>query len=142
MIPQKLNSFLKQEKTAVLSLPVDDNGTIHSAALLFSHSQEPVRFYFITGRSTEKCKKLLAGESQKASVVIGMVKDVDFTLQMRGEVRIIEKSEEIINLHQAKFPGGMDKADDENNVLLEFKPHWGSYCNYSKGFERHMLELN
>lgn len=143
-IPEQLSKFLAEEKSAVLSVAVDSNGTLHSAALLFVHQEGPLRISFVTNKNTEKCKMLINGGARKAACVVGTTKNTPFTLQMRGKLKIVDTSAHRadLELYIKKFPNGPDDINEEDNVLLQFIPTWSRYIDYQKGYDRHMLEVD
>ena len=57
VLPEGLSKFLSDEKSAVVSVAIDGDGTIHGAALLFVHNESPLSFFFVTNKNTEKCYK-------------------------------------------------------------------------------------
>ncbi len=143
-LPAGLGEFLKTQDAAVLSVVIDAKGTVHNAALLYAHSESPLSFYFVTEKNTEKCKMLVDGSTQKAACVVGTIKNTQFTLQMRGKLKIVNVSahQADLDLYLKKFPNGPDNINEEANVLLQFIPDWSRYIDYQKGYDRHMLEVD
>jgi uncharacterized protein YhbP (UPF0306 family) len=138
-----LQTFLQEQKTAVLALPIDNEGTVHAATLTYWHDERPLAFYFVTGESSEKCRLLIDGASQKAALVVGTVKGTPFTLQMRGVVEIVSKTElaEQIASYTAKRGNNHD-LDQPGNILLRFVPDWARFTDYSKGWDTTILALS
>ncbi len=136
-----LKEFLAQEQIAVLSLPINSKGKLHSAALLYYHTESPLAFYFVTGRKTEKVRLLLESDSLPASCVIGMAKGIAFTIQMRGEIRIAELDTQTEAALYVKRGNRKDDLVDPDNICLQFTPSWVRFTDYPNGRERKMLEL-
>ena len=138
-----LAKFLDQERAATVAVPIDSNGTIHAAALGYWHTGNPLRFYFVTDKATEKCRLLVEKGSVQAACVVGTVVGVDFCLQMRGQIKIVNSADfkETIDKYYAKRGNRHDDIDDPKNVLMEFTPTWARYTDYTKGCDRHMLDL-
>jgi uncharacterized protein YhbP (UPF0306 family) len=145
---QGLAEFLKQQKAAVLSVPIDEAGAIHVAALLFVMLERPMRFVFITNRHTEKCRLLLDGEVT-AACAVGTEKGVPFALQMRGKASLLDGSaaEEAKDAYAIKFGRRHDvQAETSDEVVVQFTPTWARYVKYAatdyrEGLERHYLKL-
>lgn len=137
-----LNAFLHTQTAATVGLAIDEQGTLHVAALLYWHSEDPLKFYFITGKNTEKCRLLKDGGVQKAGCVVGTVKGVEFTLQMRGVVQIVPKEQYagVIEAYTQKRGDNHD-IDNPDYVLLEFTPDWARYTDYSQDWTPHLLDL-
>jgi uncharacterized protein YhbP (UPF0306 family) len=140
----KLAKFLNDEIIAVISMPVDEQGTLHIATLHYSHNPEPLQFYFVTGRDTEKCTLLKQKASVQAACVVGTTRGVPFTVQMRGELRIVEPKDrkEAVAAYQQKRHSRNDDLADGKNVLLEFTPSWARFTDFAEGWEaHHFLDL-
>jgi len=140
-----LDKFLDNEPSCVLSLPIDDAGTVHIAAMVYYHTAKPLQFYFVTDRSTEKCKLLVHKANLPAAVVVGAVPNTQFSLQMRGHVSVIspEGHDKKVAAFYRKY-GGKENVDlaDPKNVLLEFTPNWARVTDYSKGYDRALLDIS
>ena len=81
-----LMDFLASQKALTMAVPIDTDGTVHAAAMIFYNTVKPFRFYIITARDTEKCKLLKSNSSINCAVVVGTEKGTPFTLQMRGKI--------------------------------------------------------
>ncbi|HWZ66154.1 MAG TPA: hypothetical protein VNX65_05200 [Patescibacteria group bacterium] len=66
-------------------------------------------------------------------------KNTPFTLQMRGTLS--EGSASDLERYYVKHGSRFDDIADKKNVCLVFKPTWARFTDYSKGYERHFLEL-
>ncbi len=144
-----LDEFIKTHEAAVLSVPIDESGTIHSAGLLYAHAEDPLRFIFITSSNTEKCKLLLKKDRVTGSCVVGTEKGVPFSLQMRGRVvmkQLVETSQEL-DVYEAKRGKRSDDVSDSDQVVLIFEPDWARCTDYvssdfADGFTRHQIDLS
>lgn len=137
-----LGEFLSKELVATLALAVDKEGTIHIASLGYWHAGNPLKFYFVTSKDTEKCILLLDGSVQKSACVVGTVKGVNFTLQMRGMTQIVDKdTHKNITDAFTKKRGNNSGVDKPETVLLEFTPTWARYVDYSKSWQPEFLDL-
>ncbi len=138
----ELAKFLDDESFATAALPVDHVGTIHAATMGYAHRTDPLTFYFVTGKASEKCTLLKNGEAVRGALVVGTCKDTPFTLQMRGDFRIVEANshpkaiETFYKKHSSR-----DDIDDPKNILLEFTPTWARFTDYAKGWEHSFLDL-
>ncbi len=137
----ELNSYLHREKAATIAVPIDEAGTIHAASLLYYHTEKPLAFYFVTNKNTEKCRLLKAKQSLKAACTIGTQKGVDFTLQMRGELAMIEPEETVVKAYYQKRGNHHDDINEPGVVCLRFTPNWTRFTDYSRGYEHYFLEI-
>lgn len=138
-----LQKFLEEEPAATIALPIDEQGTIHAASLLYWHNKSPLRFYFVTSQETEKCKLLVKKQRLQAACVVGTHRGTDMTLQMRGTIAIVDKEKfaEELEKYYAKRGNHHDDIIDPANVLLEFSPNWARYTDYTKGHRRRTLDI-
>lgn len=141
---QKLRSFLQSEKAATLAVPIDDAGTVHAASLLYVHDENPLRLYFITGKSTEKYTLLRSQNSIPAAIVIGTEKGTPFTVQLRGSVQAVDPTTyaTIVDRYYQKRGNRGDDIADKTNGLLVFIPQWARFTDYAKGYDQYMLALS
>ncbi len=138
-----LLEFLERHNAATIALPIDANGTIHAASLLYWNSNNPFCFYFITSSSSEKCNLLNSKNELPCAVVVGTEKGVDYTLQMRGTIRKIDPKnyKKEVEAYYTKRGNKNDNIDHADSCLLQFSPRWARYTNYSHGYERHFIDL-
>ncbi len=138
-----LSDFLTVHESATIAVPIDTNGTIHVANLLYWHNPGSLKFYFVTSRYSEKCKLLTDHKALKCAIVVGTEKDTPFTMQMRGSLQEIEPSEndDILDNYYRKRKNRHDDINNDSHCLLEFSPNWGRFTDYSKGYETHLLDL-
>jgi len=139
----QLRAFISEHTTATLAVSIDDNGTIHAASLLYVHSENPFRLYFVTAKTTEKYRLLHTKPSIPAAVVIGTEKGTPFTVQLRGLLQTVDPAHNtnIIEKYYEKRGNRGDDIADSKNSLLMFIPRWGRYTDYAKGYEQSLLEL-
>jgi general stress protein 26 len=139
----KLIDFLKSHETLNMANPIDDRGTLHASAMLYHCTVDPLRFYIVTARDTEKCKLLKNDKTVQCAVVIGTERHTPFSIQMRGSFKEIESkdNQEIIGAYYKKLDNHYDDINDPKNCLLEYTPTWARFTDYSEGYVRHYLDL-
>lgn len=128
----EIKKFLHENNIAVLSVMLSD-GSPHGAAIHFSHTDEPLNFYFQTKIGSRKCEALVDGRAGKASVVVGFDEKEMITIQLDGEVRQLHDEKEIealCSIHYAKHPYAA-KHRHEGAAFLKFTPTWWRYSDYS-----------
>jgi len=130
---QTIEGFLSKNRISVLSVVLPD-GSSHSAALHYSHVDNPLKFYFSTKRSSRKCEGLQDGKSAKASLVVGFNEEEWITMQLNGEVKIVINSDELAAIkavHYMKHPGSKKYENDPESIFLEFIPNWWRYTDFN-----------
>lgn len=120
-------SFLNHHRISVLGIS-QEKGRIHSASLHYAHTESPLHFFFITEKTSEKCKSLLSGE-QKASLVIGFSEEEFSTFQAEGIVKIAEgkKRETAWDIYLEKYPSREHRKANDDFAILMFSPTWWRY---------------
>jgi general stress protein 26 len=117
--------------TNICSLTVmKSDGMPHSAAMHFSHSEDPLLMYFSTDSSTEKAQSIKDGAKMKASVVVGFDEETFETFQLRGEIEVVNEPSErtmVQEIHYAKHPGSEKYKEDPTTLMLRFTPSWWRY---------------
>lgn len=136
----KIVKFLNQERVCSLSTLLKD-GSPHAAAMHYSHQDSPFEIYIQTENSSKKCGALLTGKSIKASIAIGFSEDEFRTLQLDGNIRLLNKSKlvDVHKIHYKKNPDAKQWKDDPATVFLVFKPTWWRYTEYKPKFK--VIEL-
>lgn len=131
MMDQKVLDFLAKEKVCVLSVCMPD-GSCHSAAMHFSHQNEPLSVFIGTEKTTKKVQGLLNSEPVKASVVVGFDDAAMITVQMDGAVKMATsvELENIHKVHYTKHPGAEKYANSPDTCFLIFTPSWWRYSDY------------
>lgn len=124
----KVLEFLKGKRVCVLAT-VGENNVPQTAVVHFSHQEDPLEFYFFTSKDSRKAKNAL--KDSKASVVVGWDEDEFITVQMDGEVHVLqgEDLQKMQTIHFAKFPSREKFKDDEDSEFLVFTPKWIRYTN-------------
>lgn len=140
----ELTKFIDRTEAATIAVPVDEDGTIHIASLLYWSPVKPLKFYFVTSRDTEKYKMLETHKAIQCAAVVGTERGTSFTLQMRGILREVEPSKnlEVVEHYYRKRGDRHDDIDDPLNCLLEFSPDWARFIDYSRGYDKHFLEVS
>ena len=141
---EELQKFLENQKAATIAVPIDENGTIHAASLLYWNSIDPFNFYFVTSRDTEKYALLKDGRKINCAVVVGTEKGTDFTLQMRGNIQEVESKDfsKELDAYYQKRGNRQDDIDDPATCILQFSPTWAMYTDYSQGYNRDFIDLS
>lgn len=127
---ERVKNYLAKQQVGCLALAMPD-GSVHSAALHYSHSDEPLELYFQSGRDTKKAAAFANGPA-KASFVIGFSEEEWLTLQIDGEARILSdqaKIEECQKIHYAKHPSAQQHAGPET-IYIAFQPNWYRYTDF------------
>lgn len=139
-----LGDFLTTTEAATLAVPIDQAGAVHAAGLLYWHTADPLRLYFVTSRRSTKCRLLQSQASVPCAVVVGTERGVPFTLQLRGRLAIIDHAQypELVAGYYHKRGNHHDDLDNPDKCLLEFHPTWGRFTDYSKGYLRCLLRLD
>ncbi len=139
----RLLEFLSQEKVATLAVPVDEAGTLHIATMNYVHLLNPLRFYFMTSDQSEKCRLMNVRPEIVAACSVGTYSGTPFTLQMRGQARILDTAgqAQLLDTYYAKRGDTNRNVEGPHSVLVEFKPNWARFTDYSKGWDTTMLDL-
>lgn len=125
--------LLSDERVGVISIILSD-GTIHSAAVHYSHQIDPLKVFIQTSNTTLKAQPFLSGEIQKGSFVIGFSEQVWKTLQMHGTVCMVSdpnELEQIHKIHYQKNPDAEQYKNDPTTIFLEFIPMWHRYTDFT-----------
>ena len=128
----KIIAFLTSHRVCSLTTLLLE-GSPHGAALHYSHQEDPLLLYFSTENTSRKVEALLNGKSAKASVVIGFSEEEWITLQMDGEVTVVNNDQlkEVHKIHYAKHPDSAKYKDDPETIFLAFTPTWWRYTDYN-----------
>lgn len=115
--------FIKNNRISCLTTMLKD-GQPHAAAMHFCHSENPLEFYFLTEKGSRKAAKL----PSKASLVIGFDEKHMVTLQLEGDIVIVEGDEQqkALETFHAKFNNDVSKLTEED-IFLKFTPTWWRY---------------
>lgn len=128
----RISHYLTSQKVCSLSNLLPD-GSVHGAALHFSHSEEPLQLYFSVENSSRKCAGLLNGESVQAAVVVGFSEEEWLSLQLDGELQAVSDSEQLAKIqeiHYSKHPNSAKYKDEPETLFLLFTPKWWRYTDF------------
>lgn len=131
-MPEEVIDFINSQFLSVLAVEMMD-GSPHGATVHFAFSESPLMFLFETHRPYRKCEALFGRPASRASLVIGFDEDNRKTLQMDGEVRLIDTDSERIlfnKIYFKKFPKKKEKSNDPNFVFFSFVPSWWRYTDW------------
>lgn len=139
----QLADFLGAQTAATLAVPIDGDGAVHAASLLYWHSPVPLHFYFVTGKATEKYTLLRTQPTVPAALVVGTEKGTPFTVQLRGRIEAIDPKMHlnIVHNYYKKRGNRSDDIDNPKNGLLKFTPTWGRFTDYAKGYDQCYLDI-
>ena len=131
----KVLDFLNKHRVCCLTTLLKE-GSPHAAAMHYSHIPKPFEIYIQTENSSKKCESLLGGNSAKASVVVGFSEDEFKTLQLDGDIQILNKNKlaTVHKIHYEKHPEAKQWKDDPATIFLVFKPTWWRYTEYKPRF--------
>lgn len=130
---KEILDFISKHRVCSLTTLLAD-GSPHAAALHYSHSENPLLFYFSTENTSKKCEGLLQGETVKGSIVIGFSEEEWITLQIDGEVKTITDETEldrVQKIHYSKHPNSAKYKDAPETIFLSFAPSWWRYTDYN-----------
>jgi general stress protein 26 len=128
---QSISAFLAKQPVGCLAVALP-NGTVHTAALHYSHLDEPFTLYFQSSRDTKKATAFAEGVAQ-ASFTVGFSEEEWLTLQADGEARVLSDPAEIEHcqkVHYAKHPRAQKFAGPQT-IYIEFKPRWYRYTDFN-----------
>src|SRR5687767_6673296 len=97
--------YIRSQRVGVLAVEMLD-GSPHAATVHFAHTENPLLFFFETDKNYRKSEPLFGREKSRASFVVGFDEKEPKTLQLDGEVKLINDSEkELFNkTYFGKFP--------------------------------------
>ncbi len=126
----KISEFLTKNRVSVVTTMLKD-GTPHASTLHYSHSEDPLMFYFSTQNTSRKCEALMGGKPVLAAVVIGFSETEWLTMQMEGTIWIVpqDKLEEVQDIHYTKLPSSEKWKNDPTTVMLAFSPTWWRFTD-------------
>lgn len=128
----QIEQFLNSHRIGCLTVLLS-NGQPHAATVHYSHSSEPLKIYIQTGKDTQKCQKLLQDKVSPASFVVGFSEEEWQTLQLDGQVRLLETDEEIKqfqDVHHQKVSEAK-RAEDKETAYLEFTSENGKFSDFT-----------
>jgi general stress protein 26 len=125
-----IQNLISNELIAVLS-GITTDGNSYSSLLHYSHLNDPLRFYFQAWNSSEKVHSIKEGDNKSASVIIGLDKPKNVTLQMKGNLRIIDDVDELEAVKKNHYlkHSQFEQHKDKDISIIEFIPSWGRYTD-------------
>lgn len=130
-IPEEILSFIVGQRASVLATSIATD-EVHAAAMLYSCQKDPLEIYFFTEKGTKKIEKISKEKMCHASLVIGTTEELKQTLQLSGDLIVVEDLDEIEKvkeIHYQKFPQSR-AYESENTVFLKFIPNWWRHTDY------------
>ena len=128
----KVFKILDKNKVCSLSTLLK-NGYPHAAAMHFSYRKNPFEIYIQTERAGKKVEALLNGRPGKSSIVVGISEDDWTTLQLDGQLRVIDNQKELLKIHKvhySKNPSAEQYKDLPGTIFLKFIPKWWRYTEF------------
>lgn len=129
---QEILEWLSEQRVGVLSVEMLD-GSPHAATVHFSHTSDPLEFFFETRRHYRKAEPILKNEDTRASFVVGFDESEMKTLQLDGKILLLEpENESISSSYLDKFT---EKRGSENNpetIFFIFVPTWWRFTDWNK----------
>ena len=124
--------YIDSQRVCVVALEMLD-GSPHAATVHFAHINEPLTFIIQTNPSYRKSEPLLARDTVRASLVIGLVEIAggkEKTFQVDGEAQIIEKDDPLVKVYLDKFPEKAGKWEED--IFFKVTPSWWRFTDWSK----------
>jgi len=129
-MPKEVIDFIKSQFLAVLAVEMMD-GSPHAATVHFAFHEDTSNFLFETYRPYRKCEALFGREKSRASLVIGFDENDRKTLQIDGEVKLLQTDTEKLlfnKIYFKKFPN--KKNNDPQFVFFSLTPKWWRYTDW------------
>ena len=130
---QKVLDFITSHRVCSLTTILPD-GSPHSSAMHYSHSIDPLIFYFSSDNESKKFQGLVNNNTVKASMVIGFSEEEWLTLQMDGKIQVITDTEVLTKVkkqHYTKNPSAEIYKDEPYTVFLSFTPTWWRFTDFN-----------
>lgn len=127
---QEMLEYVRSQRVGVLSVELLD-GSPHGATVHFAHTEDPLSFIFLTERAYKKCEAILEKGSVRASFVLGTDEGNMKTLQLDGDVKLIN-DKELEEIYFNKFPDKKEVYDGPDDIFLLFTPRWWRYTDWEK----------
>jgi general stress protein 26 len=133
IMDQDVIDYIRSQQFGVLAIEMMD-GAPHASTLHFTHTENPLVFYFGTYRNYRKAEALLGRAVSRASFVIGSDPKDMRTLQLDGEVKLLsaEEQEQFKITHLSAFPDRLEKSNDPNFILFMFTPMWWRFSDWTR----------
>jgi uncharacterized protein YhbP (UPF0306 family) len=130
----EIKSYLEEQRVGVLAVTMPD-GTPHGATIHYAHSEEPLKFIFLTTPSSRKAEAFMDGKKSKATFVVGTDEETMKTFQLDGEVELVPEAEEetIAEIYVTRFPEKSDFIQKHGDVVyFTFTPTWWRYSDFKR----------
>ncbi len=121
--------FLASQRVGVIAIEMMD-GAPHAATVHVANDGSTL--IFETERQYRKAEPLLNRPRSRASVAIGWDEVHSQTLQLDGEVELIEKIDPLADLYLKKFPKKVEKAKEERMIFFKFTPSWWRFTDWTR----------
>lgn len=125
--------FLATQRIGVLAVEMMD-GSPHGATIHAANNADGSAFYFETSRSYRKAEALYGRPASRASLVLGFNEADMKTLQIDGQVRLLEtelEKKQFEEFYFAKFPNMKTKFSNPEFVPFLFVPTWWRYTDWT-----------
>lgn len=129
-MPSQLREFLLSEVLCCLAVSMP-NGGVHAAVLRFWCDITTLNLYMATSKTSEKMWWLSQGKTfVQASVAIGLVHQMPYSLQMRGTLETFDpKSDEHVTEEFSRIVSDLNDIHDPKNTMIVFRPDWARYTD-------------
>jgi general stress protein 26 len=130
---QEILGYIQSQRVGVLAVEMLD-GSPHAATLHFAHTENPFVFFFKTHQGYRKTEPLLGRQISRASFVVGSDESNMRTLQLDGEVRVVNEEEYQLfdKVFLGKFKDKKGKLADPESVCFIFTPTWWRFTDWTK----------
>lgn len=130
---QEILDYVNNQRIAVLAVEMMD-GSPHAATVHYANTDNPLTFLFETDRQYRKAEALFGRKASRASLVIGFDEGEMKTLQIDGEVKLVEEAEKelFLETYHKKFPEKVAMADKHDLVFFTLTPTWWRYTDWTK----------
>lgn len=140
---QEILDYIKNRRVAVLAVEMMDSSP-HAATVNYANTENPLTFLFETDRGYRKSEALFGRKASRASLVIGFDESEMKTLQIDGEVKLVEESEEgvFLETYHKKFPEKVAMAAGHDLIFFTLTPTWWRYTDWTKPKGKTILSSN
>ncbi|MEI8130645.1 MAG: pyridoxamine 5'-phosphate oxidase family protein [bacterium] len=125
--------YIETQRVGVLAVEMMD-GSPHASTVHVAKNSNASVFYIETFRSYRKAEALFGRRTSRASMVIGFDELDMKTLQIDGEVRLLETELEKIEFEKyyfTKFPNKKTSTPNPDFVPFVFIPLWWRYTDWT-----------
>lgn len=130
---QEILDYINSQRIGVLAMEMMD-GSPHAATVHYAVAENPLMFLFETDRQYRKAEALFGREVSRASLVLGFDEKEMKTLQIDGEVKLIEENEReaLLATYHKKFPEKVAMAEKHDLVFFTLTPTWWRFTDWTK----------